>query len=163
MLLGIQNNLPSLSILSKNQIGKIHQASLRVLENTGVRVLSQQALDILKENKCKIESNRIFIPSELIEDTLTKCPSSFTWHSVHPDSKKHLKLEPGRVNYTISHSPTHIIDFDGNQRRSTYKDIADMTLLGDALEMIHLGDSGLSGTVEERTSNVYSYKKNIIV
>ena len=149
MLLGIQNNLPPLSILSENQVEEIHQASLKVLENTGVRVLSQQALDILKENKCIIESNRVLIPSELIEDMLIKCPSSFTWHSVHPDSKKHLKLEPGRVNYTISHSPTHIIDFDGNRRRSTYKDIVDMTLIGDALEMIHLGGSGLSGTVEE--------------
>ncbi len=149
MLLGIKNNLPPLTILSKEQVEEIHQASLRVLKNTGVRVLSQQALDILKENKCKIESNRVLLHSELIEDVLNKCPSSFTWYSVHPDSKKHIKLEPGRVNYTISHSPTHIIDFKGKRQRSTYKDIANMTRLGNALEMMHLGGSGLSGTVEE--------------
>ncbi|MFX0122416.1 MAG: trimethylamine methyltransferase family protein [Candidatus Hodarchaeota archaeon] len=149
MLLGVQNNLPPLSILSKEQVEEIHQASLRVLQNTGVCVLSQQALDILKEKKCKIEGNRVFLHSELIEDALSKCPSSFTWFNVHPDSKKHIKLEPGRINYTICHSPTHIIDFEGNRRRSTYTDIADMTRLGDALEMMHLGGSGISGTVEE--------------
>ncbi|MFX1516003.1 MAG: trimethylamine methyltransferase family protein [Promethearchaeota archaeon] len=149
MLLGLQNNIPPLTILSKEQVEEIHQASLKVLKNTGVRVLSQQALDILKENKCKIKSNTVFIDSELVEDVLRKCPSSFTWFSVHPDSKKYIKLESGRVNYTISHSPTHMIDFDGSRRRSTYKDIADLTRLGDALEMVHLGGSGLSGTAEE--------------
>ncbi|UCG02491.1 MAG: trimethylamine methyltransferase family protein [Candidatus Heimdallarchaeota archaeon] len=149
MLLGLQNNLPPLTILSMEQVDEIHQASLKVLKNTGVRVLSQQALDILKENKCEIKSNTVFIDSELIEDVLHRCPSSFTWFSVHPDSQKHIKLESGRVNYTISHSPTHIIDFKGKRRRSTYQDIEDMTRLGDALEMMHLGGSGLSGTVEE--------------
>lgn len=149
MLLGIQNNLPPLTILSKEQVSEIHQATLKVLEKTGVRVLSQQAIDILKNGKCKIESDRAFLHSELVEDALRKCPSSFTWHSVHPDSKKHIKLESERVNYTISHSPTHVIDFEGKRRRSTFTDIAEMTRLGDALEMMHLGGSGLSGTVEE--------------
>jgi trimethylamine--corrinoid protein Co-methyltransferase len=149
MLLGLQNNLPPLTILSKEQVEEIHHASLNVLKNTGVRVLSQQALDILKKKNCEIKSNTVFIDSELIEDVLRKCPSSFTWFSVHPNSKKHIKLEAGRVNYTISHSPTHIIDFEGKRRRCTYKDIIDMTRLGDALEMVHLGGSGISGTVEE--------------
>ncbi|UCE13248.1 MAG: trimethylamine methyltransferase family protein [Candidatus Heimdallarchaeota archaeon] len=149
MLLGIQNNFPPLTILSKEQVSEIHQATLKVLEQTGVRVLSQQAVDILKDRKCKIESNKAFLHPELVEDALKKCPSSFTWHSVYPDSKKHIKLEPGRVNYTISHSPTHVIDFEGKRRRSTFTDISEMTRLGDALEMVHLGGSGLSGTVEE--------------
>ncbi|MFX0151341.1 MAG: trimethylamine methyltransferase family protein, partial [Candidatus Hodarchaeota archaeon] len=49
MLLGIQNNLPPLTILSNEQVERIHQATLKVLENTGVYILSQQALNILKE------------------------------------------------------------------------------------------------------------------
>ncbi len=149
MLLGIQNNLPLLTILSKNQIAKIHEVTLQVLENTGVRVLSQQALDILIDSKCKVKSKKAFIHSELVEDALSKCPDSFTWHNVHPESKKHIRLEQGRVNYTVCHSPTHVIDFEGNRRRSTFSDIAEMSRLGDALEMMHLGGSGLSGTVEE--------------
>ncbi|MFX1282664.1 MAG: trimethylamine methyltransferase family protein [Promethearchaeota archaeon] len=149
MLLGIKNNLPTINILSNNQVEEIHEATLQVLEKTGVRVLSQQALDILKEARCKIKSKKVFLDSDLVEETLNKCPSSFTWYSVHPESKKHIKLESGRINYTISHSPTHVVDLEGNWRRSTFADIADMTRLGDALEMMHLGGSGLSGTVEE--------------
>ncbi|MFX0050615.1 MAG: trimethylamine methyltransferase family protein [Candidatus Hermodarchaeota archaeon] len=149
MLLGIQNNLPPLTILSNEQVERIHQATLKVLENTGVYILSQQALNILKEAHCKVDNNKAYITSELIEDVLKRCPSSFTWHNVHPNSNKHIKLEPGRVNYTISHSPTHVIDFEGNRRRSTFEDITKITRLGDGLEMMHLGGSGLSGTVEE--------------
>ena len=75
MFLGIQNNLPPLTILSKGQVEEIYQATLKFLENTGVRVLSKQALDILKDAKCKVESNRAFMLSELVEDELRKCPS----------------------------------------------------------------------------------------
>ncbi|MFX0185217.1 MAG: trimethylamine methyltransferase family protein [Candidatus Hodarchaeota archaeon] len=85
MLLGIQNNLPPLTILSNEQVEEIHQATLKVLENTGVRVLSQQALNILKEAHCKIDNKMVYITEELIEDTLKRCPSSFTWYNVHPD------------------------------------------------------------------------------
>ena len=149
MLLGIQNNLSPITILSKNQIEEIHEATIKILENTGVKVLSQQALDILKDAKCKIESNKAFIHAEVVEDALKRSPASFTWYSVHPESKKHIKLESGRVNYTICHSPTHVINLEGNRRRSTFTDIASITRLGDALEMMHLGGSGISGTVEE--------------
>ncbi len=49
MLLGIINNLPPMNILRNNQVGEIHEATLKVLEKTGVFILSQQALHILKE------------------------------------------------------------------------------------------------------------------
>ena len=78
MLLGIKNNLPPLNILSNNQVEEIHRATLKDLEKTGLCILSQQALDILKEARCKIESKKAFIDSKLVEDALNKCSSSFT-------------------------------------------------------------------------------------
>ena len=41
MLLGVKNNLPFLTILSKEQCEEIHQATLKVLEKIGVCILSQ--------------------------------------------------------------------------------------------------------------------------
>ncbi|MFX0063039.1 MAG: trimethylamine methyltransferase family protein [Candidatus Hermodarchaeota archaeon] len=151
MLLGIKNKLPLLNILTKEQVEEVHQATLRLLEVTGVRVRSKQALDILDNAGCLInkKSEMVWIPSGIVEEQVKKSPSSFAWYSAHPNSKEHIRLEPGRVNYTISHSPTHVIGLDGKRRQATFQDIADMTRLGDALEMMHVGGSGLSGTKEE--------------
>ncbi|MFX0093485.1 MAG: trimethylamine methyltransferase family protein [Candidatus Hodarchaeota archaeon] len=151
MILGVKNKLQPLDILNKEQIEEIHQSTVRVLEKTGVRVLSEQALDFLESGGCIVnkDSKRAWIPSGILEEMVRKSPSSFAWYSAHPDSKKHIRLEPGRVNYTISHSPTHVIDLEGKRRQATFQDIADITLLGDTLEMMHVGGSGLSGVKEE--------------
>lgn len=149
MLLGVKNNIPPLSILTMEQVEQIHHATLEVLENTGIKVLSEQSLNILGEAGCTIEKNLAKIPQTIVEEMVKRCPQSFTWHSAHPDSQKHIKLEPGRVNYTISHSPTHVIDLDGKRRQATLQDAADMTRLGDAMDMQHSAGSGLSGTKEE--------------
>ncbi len=149
MLLGIQQNIPTLELMTQNQVQEIHEATLKLLNSTGVDVLSNQALEILENQGCQIEKNRVRISTEIVEDALKRCPNSFKWHSAHPDSKKHIKLESGQINYTISHSPTQVIDLDGKRRPATFQDIADITRLGDAMDMQHLGGSGLSGTVEE--------------
>ena len=149
MLLGVQQNIPPLELMTLNQVQEIHEATQQILNTTGVKVLSNQALEILGNKGCQIEGNNVRISPEIIDDALKRCPSSFKWHSAHPDSKKFIKLESGRVNYTISHSPTQVIDLGGMRRPATFQDIADMTRLGDAMEMEHIGGSGLSGTVEE--------------
>ncbi|MHA2335171.1 MAG: trimethylamine methyltransferase family protein [Candidatus Hodarchaeales archaeon] len=151
MLLGVENRLSPLNIINTVQVEEVHHATLRLLEKTGVIIHSEQAIDILTNGGCSVDkkAKRAWIPRILVEEMVKKCPSTFDWYSAHPDSKKHVRLEPGRVNYSISHSPTQVIDLDGKRRRATFQDIAEMTRLGDAMEMLHVGGSGLSGTNEE--------------
>ena len=40
---------PRISFLSESEIEAIHDASLRMLEKTGIKVMSKPALDILKK------------------------------------------------------------------------------------------------------------------
>jgi len=42
-------NKPRISFLSQDEIDAIHNASLEVLENTGIKVMSEKALGILKK------------------------------------------------------------------------------------------------------------------
>jgi trimethylamine--corrinoid protein Co-methyltransferase len=155
MLLGIKSSLKPLEILSKEQVEKIHESTLILLEKTGVNILSEQALDILKANGCIVDekTKRVKFPESLVEEMVKKSPTGFKWYSAHPDGKKHIKLEEGMVNYTVSHSPIFVIDLEGNRRQATLQDVADLTKLGDALEMMHVGGSGLSGTQEEIDNN----------
>jgi trimethylamine--corrinoid protein Co-methyltransferase len=155
MLLSVKSCLKPLELLSKDQVEKIHESTLKVLEKTGVIIHSDQALDILKLNGCNIDENtkKVYFPPELVEEMVKKSPAGFEWHSAHPDGRKYVKLEKGMVNYTVSHSPIFVIDLERKRRQATLQDVSDLTRLGDALEMMHIGGSGLSGTKEEIDNN----------
>jgi len=67
---------PRISFLSEDEINAIHNASLEVLENTGIKVMSNKALDILKKAGAKVDygGNHATIPGNLVKELAFKHP-----------------------------------------------------------------------------------------
>ncbi|MCD6599462.1 MAG: trimethylamine methyltransferase family protein, partial [Dehalococcoidia bacterium] len=63
---------PGITFLSQDELDAINNASLEVLETTGVKVLSKQALDVLKKAGAKVDytSNHVSIPRKLVQEAL---------------------------------------------------------------------------------------------
>ena len=63
--------VPGYRLLTQDQIGKIHGATLELLQTTGVKVLNAAALQLLKSAGCTIADEQIVkIPDRLVEDGL---------------------------------------------------------------------------------------------
>lgn len=72
--------------ISKEEIKKIHENSLRVLEEVGVVIENERALKIFKDAGASVEDNKVKIPAKLVENALKTVPSSFTLRSaIHGD------------------------------------------------------------------------------
>ena len=65
---------PTMKILNEEQISSIHQATLEVLERTGVAMTHPKALSILDGAGCRVESNRVYFPPELVEKAISTAP-----------------------------------------------------------------------------------------
>ena len=77
-------------LLTEEGIQKIHSASLEILEKTGVKVESEEALTLLKEAGADVEDrNKVKIPSSLIEKALEFSPHEIT---VYNQDKKKLLI-----------------------------------------------------------------------
>lgn len=74
---GVERKFKPFDILTKNQEEKIHQATLRVLSETGVTMNDERALKLMRDGGCKVDLNskRVFVPEWLVLDCLNKCPS----------------------------------------------------------------------------------------
>jgi len=61
---------PVATFLSKGEIETIHGASLEVLEDVGIKVMSEQALTILEEAGAKVDygKNYASITKNLVEE-----------------------------------------------------------------------------------------------
>lgn len=75
-----------LKTLSLDQVQEVHNATLQVLEETGVIILEENCLKLLSDAGALVhfDQNRVFIPSGLVEKSLRQTPSRFTWHGRNP-------------------------------------------------------------------------------
>jgi trimethylamine---corrinoid protein Co-methyltransferase len=61
--------------------GRLHEATLTVLETTGVEVHHQGALELLTDAGARVEGTRARIPAALVRDALEAAPRSFELRS----------------------------------------------------------------------------------
>ena len=71
--------------LSPEQMKKVHESSLYLLQNKGVVFKSEKARKLLAANGAREEGELVFFPEKLVEDCLKKVPSSFRMDAVNPD------------------------------------------------------------------------------
>ncbi len=66
---------PKLQVINDDQIAHIHNATLEVLERTGVKMTHPRGLELLDGAGAKVEGDRVRMPAWLVEDAIRKAPS----------------------------------------------------------------------------------------
>lgn len=122
--------------LSPEQCEKLHNASLAILERTGVRLYYQEAIDLLRQAGAFVsEGNRVRIPSGLVEKALSTAPKRVTLYDRH--GQPALYLEGHRCYYGPGSDCLNIIDHRTNERRKpVLQDIVEGLIVCDALPNI---------------------------
>ncbi len=119
--------------LSPEQCEKLHNASLAILERTGVRLYYQEAIDLLKKAGAFVsEGNRVRIPSGLVEKALGTAPKRVTLYNRH--GQPALCLEGHRCYYGPGSDCLNIIDHRTSERRKpVVQDVVEGITVCDAL------------------------------
>jgi trimethylamine--corrinoid protein Co-methyltransferase len=114
---GFPLKIEPLKLLSEEQVEEIHQATLRVLWDTGVRMESEWALDFLDSHGCRVdrEDQRVRFPSDLVHECLRTVPGTFRVRARNP--KNDLEFGGNRLHFSHS-SGMHTIDLDSFQPRT---------------------------------------------
>ncbi len=130
---------PNINFLLEGEIKAIHNASLQVLENTGIKVMSKKALDILKKAGARVdyETNHVTIPRDLVEEALKRAPKIIKYCARNP--KYDFVLNKQEPHFCADGGPPFIRDWDtGKHRYSTNEDLARCSLIADYLDHVHL-------------------------
>ena len=130
---------PSISFLSQDELEAIHDASLQVLEKTGIKMMSKKALDMLREAGANVdyEKKRAAIPANVVEEALKMAPRTVKFCARNPEYD--LVLDNRETHFTTDGSAPFIRDLEtGERRKSTKADLADWTRIADYLDNVHL-------------------------
>jgi len=145
-----------LNIFSEEEIKKIHEGSLRLLEEVGMWIPEQHCLKYLHEAGAKVDfkKKRVIFPAWLVEEKVRLAPSRFTVHA--RDEKYSLRIGSDRTYFCPACSCINVVDLEGERRLATLKDAENFTRLTDALSNIDEGDCVVfPNDVPEGTYHVY--------
>lgn len=142
-------------LLSKDDIYKIHTASLDLLAKTGVRVEHEDTRTMLKDIGANAGSGDVVkFPSDLVEEYVKMAPSSVVLRGRDP--KKDIRLDDGEVHF--SSGSGSLIGEGKVEREPTNKDCADWAKLGDYIKNVEMVLEIHSRDVPKELSDIYNFR-----
>ena len=134
---GFTRKFPPLKILSDEQIEQIHRGTLNVLQETGVKIYHDEALQVLKKAGCQVDlaDKLAKLPPALVEESLRKCPAGFRVKSRNPENDLVIGLD----NTVFVNFPGRdIVELDTWQSRIPSRgELIDLITVLDALPTVH--------------------------
>ena len=111
--------LNQLEVLSKEEMQLIHEATLEILEQEGVVVLSDFMRKFLAEKGLPVDHNTkiVRIPSSVVKTCLQQVPSSFDIFTV--DDKPWKTIGRGEPLFACGHNAVFLLDYQTSSRRDS--------------------------------------------
>jgi trimethylamine--corrinoid protein Co-methyltransferase len=132
-----------LRILTDDQLDMIHEASLTILERTGIRYDSADARKRLLNAGASTHPTRngvITFPRSMVEDSIRKVTHRNVFHA--RDRRWDVEYDGDHLFPCAGGGDPKIIDLEtGRPRHSTYEDVEMAARLGDALDNNHFASS----------------------
>ncbi len=146
-----------LNFLDDQQLDQLQDATLQILENTGIQFPSEKALAIFTEHGADVDhdSQIVKIPRELVLKAMKSVPRYFTLGARNPDFD--LQLQDGVSFFTNDGCGHNVVDFKtGEKRASTRADVGMAARINDYLSsmafswtMVSAQDCGITSPLHE--------------
>lgn len=157
------------AVLSLEEIKRIHQDSIRILEEVGVKVPSEKALGILEVSGARIDwDNQIaYITESMVDKALETAPKKFVLGARNPEHD--LWLPTARTVLNMDGCGSNVLDFKTGERRlGTLQDLADVGKVFDSIssakvlwscvQPLDVQNSSAAGVLSTATSLINSCK-----
>ena len=146
-----------IKFLSTEQLDTLQEATLEILEGTGVRFPSEKALKILAEHGAQVDqtSQVVKFPRDLVMKAMSTVPRYFTMGARDPFYD--LRLDDKNTYFTTDGCGVETIDFETRERRPSCKaDVGKMARIADYLPsigfiwpMVSAQDQGITAPLHE--------------
>lgn len=106
--------------LTTAQMTQIHQASMALLQTTGIVINEQEALSIFKQHGYKVEGKTVFPTEAQIRKALSTVPSKFIIRARNP--QKNVTIGEDSYAFLPGYGAPFIMTSEGVQREATMED-----------------------------------------
>ncbi len=146
--------LSRIKVLETEDLARIHEASLKALEEIGMVFHQRKAIELLKEHGAKVNGKTVYIPRSLVERSLALCPKTFKWRA--RNRERSIVVGEG-LHFQASGGSTYIQDIERGRRPSKLEDFVNIQKLYQSSKVIDIvGFSPVdAGDIEPKFRHLY--------
>jgi trimethylamine:corrinoid methyltransferase-like protein len=151
-----------LRVLSEDECSRIHEETLKILGETGIRIDTVQGRRHLKQAGAIVDEGTqiVRMPRDLIEECIRQAPKDFSLGARRTD--KTIPMNRGQCGIVLDGGAIYTFEAEAGKRRpSTIDDWYMATQLGDCLEGIDVYWSVIEGCWGHTPGDVVAYWKAI--
>ena len=132
-----ERSLNPLEILDGEQIASLHRKSLELLQDFGIELLNEHALDIAERAGAMVDraSMRARFPKDLVEEVVSWAPKSFVVQARNPE--RYLPIGGDHVVYVTVSSAPNVSDLDIGRRPGNFQDFENLVKVAKSLNVDH--------------------------
>jgi trimethylamine--corrinoid protein Co-methyltransferase len=147
----LRNTLVKQPAFTQDRVEAIHDTALRVLEELGIKVLNDEARQILRDAGASVDEDSLMVRFDraMIAAALDSAPGEFVLHG--RTAENNVTLGGDHVAFVCVGGAPHISDLDRGKRPGTLEDTRNIIRLCEHFDVIHL----LSPNVESQDIPVH--------
>ena len=134
----VENPYPPMQLLDEERMERLHDTSMRILSELGIRVMSERVMDLFAAAGAIVdrENKTIRIDESLVREALRAVPSSFTLTSRNP--AKQIHLGGNSLVFGLVAGPPNVHDRINGRRQGNLPDYQNFIRLAHHFNAIHI-------------------------
>ena len=132
----LERRIPWVDLLDDEQVQRIHDASMDIIEEVGVEFRCDDAIGMWRAAGADIDGVTVRIDREHLMSLVGTAPSSYTM--VARDPAHTVTVGDGRTIFTPSYGAPYVLDLDGVRRPATLQDFRNFTKLNHLSPALHM-------------------------
>jgi trimethylamine--corrinoid protein Co-methyltransferase len=134
----LRNPLPPVEVLSPEQLGRIHNASLHILEEIGLDFWDDEVLALWQAAGARVDraARHVWLDRGLVLEAVAQAPAEFTLRARNPAHS--LNIGGNHINFATVGAAPYYSDLENGRRPGTLADFQRMVKLTQQCGPLHV-------------------------
>ncbi len=133
----LRNPYSPICVLGEHDLDLIHDGSMRILEEIGLEVLNERAVDLYQADGARVDRDAglVFLDRNRVMELIAMAPAEFTLHARNPG--RNCTIGGNAINFTTVASAPNSSDLDNGRRTGNFEDYCDFLRLTQGYDILN--------------------------
>ncbi len=149
----VRNTYGPIKVISDDQVEAIHNASMRILEELGIELMSERARTLFRDAGAEVDdaSGIVKVDRALVEQVIATAPSRYALTPRNPENR--VIFGGDHVSFSLVAGPPNVHDCIDGRRSGNIGDFIKFAKLAQYFNIIHIVGNQVCAPVEMPANN----------